>query len=150
MKYKEEIEKTLKVISEKKIMVLATSLNDNVYARNMSVVSIYDRVYFQTDREMNKIRQIENNNKVALCVDNIQITGEAEIIGTWEDNKKIKDKYVEKQAASYEKYKNIKKEIVIEVTMKEIEMWEYKDNKAYIVNIDLLRNEYFRKEYKLC
>jgi Pyridoxamine 5''-phosphate oxidase. len=69
MHYKREIEELLEKISEKPVMVLATSLHDSVSARNMSVAALGDKLYFQTDRNMKKAEQIQGNSSVALCID---------------------------------------------------------------------------------
>lgn len=54
-------------------MVLSTSLNDVVTSRMMSVVLINKKIYFQTDRTFRKYRQLKENPRVSLCVDNMQI-----------------------------------------------------------------------------
>lgn len=78
MKSKKEIYEFLK---SKKHIVLATSFNNRVTARTISYVIINDKIIFQTDSTFIKSEQIRLNNKVALCIDNIQIEGIAEITG---------------------------------------------------------------------
>ena len=70
-----EKEKQFKELAEKKGMVLATCAENRVTARNMSVIFLDGKIYFQTDSKMEKARQIEANENVALCVDNFQIVG---------------------------------------------------------------------------
>lgn len=144
-----EIKDVLKNIETKSIMILATSLNDFVTARNMSVIAVNDKIYCQTDKNMSKVIQIDGNPNVAYCIDNIQITGKAKIIGIWEENKTILDSYKKKHNSSYEKYKNIKDEIVIETTIEKIQLWEYKDGKPYIIKLNLVENTFESKEYKV-
>lgn len=102
MMYIPEIKDALTKLKTKSIMVLATSLNDFVTARNMSVITVNDKIYCQTDKNMIKSIQINENPNVAYCIDNIQITGKAKIIGTWEDNKNILAEYKLKHNNSYE------------------------------------------------
>ena len=61
--------------------VLATSASDRVSARMISYVVSGGKLYFQTDRNFEKYRQIVENNKVALCLGAIQIQGIAKILG---------------------------------------------------------------------
>jgi len=143
-----EIEDILKNIETKSIMVLATSLKDFVTARSMSIITVNEKIYCQTDKNLTKAVQINKNPNVAYCVDNIQITGKAKIIGTWEENKNILAEYKKKHNRSYEKYKNVKNEIVIETTIEEIQLWEYKNGIPYIMKMNLVENKFTCQEYK--
>lgn len=64
-------------IGQDKIMVLATRNVDGVAARTVNVYSYDGCFYFITEADSNKYVQISNNEKVALSVDAIQITGKA-------------------------------------------------------------------------
>lgn len=88
MNYKTEFSNLLKEISDKYTMVLATSDENIVTARNITTMLINDRIYFQTDSRMEKVKQIIKNPHVALCVENIQILGKAKLLGSWNENKK--------------------------------------------------------------
>jgi uncharacterized pyridoxamine 5'-phosphate oxidase family protein len=147
--YLPEIEEILCTLKTKTIMVLASSMNNIVTARNMSVLVEGDKIYCQTDLNMEKIKQIIKNKHVAYCIDNYQILGEAKIIGSWKENNEILEKYKFIHEASYERYKNIKAEVVIETKITSIEIWEYDNNKPYIISIDLINNDYKKLEYKL-
>jgi general stress protein 26 len=68
-------------LENSKIGILATSLNDKVTVRSMSIINIDENVLFQTDKRMEKCYQITNNENVALCIGNIQIEGIARIKG---------------------------------------------------------------------
>jgi uncharacterized pyridoxamine 5'-phosphate oxidase family protein len=48
------------------IMCLATSFNDKVTARSMSIIIYNNKFYFQTDTNFQKFEQIKNNHNVAL------------------------------------------------------------------------------------
>jgi general stress protein 26 len=61
-------------------MVLATSHNDRVLARNVLVASDGLDLYFFTWKHSRKCMQIQKNPKVALCKDKVQIEGVAEIL----------------------------------------------------------------------
>jgi general stress protein 26 len=145
--YIKEIEEALKIIRDKSFMVLSTSFQDIVTSRNMSVITINDKIYCQTDKNMVKAKQISKNNNISLCVDNIQIVGKAKFIGTWNENKDILSEYKKIHTNSYEKYKNVADEIVIEIVILAIKLWEYKNSKPYIIEIDLIKNTYKSNQY---
>jgi len=143
------IDDVLNIIEQKHIMVFATSSLNIVTARTMSVIAKDRKIYFQTDESMLKIDQIKRNPNVAFCVDNIQMQGLARIIGNWDKNPTILREYLKVHKSSYEKFKNLKAEIVVETELKRIEMWEYRENKPYLIRIDLDKSEIVEEEYKL-
>jgi uncharacterized pyridoxamine 5'-phosphate oxidase family protein len=61
--------------------VLATSAQDRVSARTVSYVVEGGRLYFQTDRNFEKYRQIAENGNIALCLGAMQVQGVAKILG---------------------------------------------------------------------
>lgn len=78
-------------------MVLATCSKNRVTARTVSIINQGLKIYFQTDIEFLKYRQIKENSNVALCQGNVQIEGQAngfraqrdpkgklKIVGLWE------------------------------------------------------------------
>jgi general stress protein 26 len=68
-------------LKENATMVLATSYNERVLARNVLVASKGLDLYFFTWKHSRKCMQLEKNPKVALCKDRVQIEGVAEILG---------------------------------------------------------------------
>ena len=70
---------------ENATMVLATSYDERVLARNVLVASNGLDLYFFTWKHSRKCMQIEKNPKVALCKDRVQIEGVAEILGNLPD-----------------------------------------------------------------
>ena len=62
-------------------IVLATSHQDRVTARKMSFLIMNGIFYFQTDKTFRKYQDIQDNENVALCLDNIQIEGICKEIG---------------------------------------------------------------------
>ncbi len=147
--YVPQIEHILRTLSEKRIMVLATSRDGQVTARNMSVLVDYDAVYCQTDSRMEKTHAVERNPRAAYCVDNYQIYGTARVIGTWDDHPELRQKFKAVHAGSYERYKNLTTEVVIAFQIERIQIWEYENNIPYIVTADLLRNTYEKTEYTI-
>ena len=63
------------------LMSLATSHNDRVLVRTISVVADGLDIYFFTWGGSRKCEQIRANPKVALCGDRYQVEGTAEVLG---------------------------------------------------------------------
>lgn len=131
------------------VMVLATSANNIVTARNVSIVLYRDKLYFQTDSAMEKARQLRQNPLVALCIENIQIEGLAKEIGTWENHQDILKEYQKYHCVSYEKYKNLSTEEVIEIEITRAKKWEYREGKPYIYELNCKENFSTTKEYDI-
>ena len=132
------------LLDNNKHIVLATSYNDLVTARTISYVMINGKLYFQTLKTYEKVNQINHNNKVALCIDNLQIEGLAKIVGHPFDNKNniFLELYKEKHNSAYKKYSSLADEVVIEVTISKISRWTYVDNIGHKEIIDLISEEY--------
>ena len=56
-----------------KIMALASSVNDYVMVRNVSCLFYNDKIYFKTDKDFRKTKQLYENPNVALCYGGIQV-----------------------------------------------------------------------------
>lgn len=110
-------------------IVLATSSHGRVTARTISYIVLDNKIMFQTDSTFLKAKQIKSNNKVALCIDNIQIEGIAKILGNPFDeyNNKFLKKYKQIHESAYNKYSHTKNEIVIEVCPILITIWKYEN-----------------------
>ena len=134
----------LDILDNNKHIVLATSYNDLVTARTISYVMINEKLYFQTLKTYEKVYQITHNNKVALCIDNLQIEGLAKIVGHPFDNKNnlFLELYKEKHNSAYQKYSSLADEVVIEVTINKISRWIYIDNVGHKEIINLITKEY--------
>jgi general stress protein 26 len=66
---------------ENAVMVLATSSDNRVLARNVLTVSDGLRVYFFTWKSSRKCRQIQQNPNVSFCRDGVHFEGAAEVLG---------------------------------------------------------------------
>lgn len=139
----------VEIIERNKIMVLATSDNNRVTARSMSIINEGLKIYFQTDKKFLKYIQMENNSKVALCIDNIQIEGTVRINGHPSDNNntRYRELYKMKHEGSYVKYSMIETEVVIEVIPLLITIWKYINNQPcrdfLFVNEKAIREYYY-------
>ncbi len=128
-------------------MVLATSLDDRVSSRMMSVVLIKGLFYFQTDVILGKYRQLKGNPNVALCIDNIQIEGVCEEIGHPMDNDAFCEHFQQCFKGSYDAYTVLKNERLFVVKPTFIERWVYKDGIPYIERFDTEAQRYEINQY---
>jgi uncharacterized pyridoxamine 5'-phosphate oxidase family protein len=141
--------KVLELIKNKRTLMLATSIDDRVTARSVSCVLIDDRIYFQTDKTFLKYHQIIKNHNVALCIDNIQIEGAANIKGhpLSDENKEFTNKFIEEHEGSFKNYSHMKNEAVVEVELKLITLWKYIDGKPLREFIDFQNQKSFTQYY---
>lgn len=140
----------LELLVDKKTMVLATSSDNRVTARNMSCVIINDRIYFQTDKTFLKYEQILNNPNVALCTDNIQVEGIAKTRKHPfdEENKEFVKSFEKNYKGSYDNYSNLDNEVVIEVDPTFITLWKYENGHPFRDFLDISEKKAYREFYK--
>jgi general stress protein 26 len=150
--FNNELNKLRNRIGKKFIGALATSVNNEPTVRNMSFIIYNNKLYFQTGTDLHKYTQISENKNVAICYENIQMEGEATIIGQTNKNNEIMDEYKQLYEKSYNTYSRLEKEVLIEIRLKKIIIWEYdtegnpyrifieiETGKAYKINYDLKR-----------
>ena len=133
-----------------KIMALASSVNDYVMVRNVSCLFYDNKVYFKTDKNFRKTKQLYENPQVALCWSGVQIEGIAENKGLVVDepDRKFEKLYKEHLWGSYNKYSHEDTEIIIEVTPKFVEIWDTsEDNYAFQIFIDFEKKSVEVKQY---
>lgn len=131
LNYQEQEQEVIELLNKHNLWVLATSSNDKVTARTMSIVNIGLRILMQTGNKFLKYEQIVQNPQVALCRDNIQIEGIARIIGhpLEERNTDFIELYKAKHNISYTLYSHLEDEVVIEIIPSKITLWKYIDSK---------------------
>ena len=133
-----------------KIMALASSVNDYVMVRNVSCLFYDEKVYFKTDKNFRKTKQLYQNPQVALCWSGVQIEGIAKDKGLVVDepDRKFEKLYEKYLWGSYNKYSHEDTEIIIEVTPKFVEIWDTsEDNYAFQIFIDFDKEAVEVKQY---
>lgn len=148
LNYEEEKNKALKNLDKEKHLVLATSQNNHVTTRSISHIVMNDKIYFQTDKNFIKVKQIRDNKKVALCSNNINIEGEATICMHPYENSEFIDKFKIKQPSAYEQYSNLEDEIIIEISPTFLTIWEYIDKEPLRIYIDFNKKIVTYEYYK--
>ncbi len=143
-------EEVFNQLGNSKVMVLATSFEDRVTARNMSCIIMDHKIYFQTDKRFLKTQQMLQNQKVAFCVDNIQMEGIARIIGNSDDAPEFCEAYQRYFRTSYEAYTHLENQVIIEVEPTFITLWKYADgHKPYRDFLDCVQNKACREMYDI-
>lgn len=118
------------MLGDYKIMALASSVNDHVTVRNVSCLFYDKKIYFKTDINFRKTKQLLVNPNVALCFWGIQVEGRATSLGsiTNADGKRFMSLYETFLQDSYNKYSHTDTEILIEVTPRFVEIWDTDEN----------------------
>ena len=122
-------------------MVLATSANDEVSARTMSIIIHEGKFYFQTGVTMSKSSDIAVNNKVALCVNETSIMGVCREIGRPSDtnNAWFLRKFSTHFTSAALKYSYLEYERLFEMIPMKIKIWKSKGDTPGIVHIDCVK-----------
>jgi hypothetical protein len=117
----------------------------------MSFIAYDDKLYFQTGTDLRKYAEICGNNQVAVCFDNIQITGRAFIKGGTRGNTgAIMERYKQLYEKSYLTYSRLEKEVLIEIVPDTITRWEYDEQgNPYRVFIETGNARAYSEEYAL-
>lgn len=153
--FPEALEKAKTTLMKIKNWVLATSLNNRVSARTISVIVIGQNIYFQTEMASTKYRVMAKNPQIALCNGNCSIEGTAVIRGhpAEEKNKEFIRLYRSAHPKAFHEYTGLEKEAVIEIRPQIVKYWEYDaDHDPWYIVIDLIRkkvecNNYLEKKY---
>ena len=67
LSFEQAVELMFEKLGDWKIMALASSVKDYVMVRNVSCLFYNGKIYFKTDREFRKTKQLIENPNVALC-----------------------------------------------------------------------------------
>ena len=142
-KYNEAKKRLFERIGVSSKMTLATSVNNIVSARTVSVVNIDGFLYFQTDRLMDKAKEIIINPNVALCLNEIQVKGHCHDIGNpnCDSNYFFIEKYKELFPNAFAKYSHLENETVFKVKPILAKTWLYINDCQCIEYLDFLKEE---------
>ncbi len=148
--YEQAVERMFEILGSSQVMALATSVNDHVTVRNMSCLFYDEKIYFKTDINFRKTKQILANPNVALCWSGVQVEGTAENKGLVVDEpgQRFAKGYEKSFKGSYNKYSHEDTEILIEVSPEYVEVWDNSDEGyAYQIFLDFRKKEVEVKQY---
>ncbi|MBF0578658.1 pyridoxamine 5'-phosphate oxidase family protein [Erysipelotrichaceae bacterium RD49] len=133
-----------------KIMALASCEDNYPMVRNVSCLFYNNKIYFKTDKNFRKTKQLLANPRVAMCWSGVQVEGDAINKGLVirEPGHKFEKLYKQYLWKSYNAYSHVDTEILIEVTPKFVEIWDDDDQgDAYQIFIDFEKGEAIYRPY---
>lgn len=128
--YEKAVARMFEMLGNSKIMALASSVNDYVMVRNVSCLFYDEKIYFKTDKNFRKTKQLFENPHVAMCWSGVQVEGIALNKGLVieEKGQRFAEGYKKYLWESYNKYSHEDTEILIEVSPKYVEIWDTSDD----------------------
>lgn len=149
--FEQAAERMFNMLGNSQIMALASSKDDYVMVRNVSCLFYDGKIWFKTDKNFRKTKQLLENPNVAMCWSGIQVEGLAENKGlvTEEPGGRFQQGYQKYLWRSYNKYSHEDTEILIEVTPTFVEVWDTRgeEEEAFQVFIDFKDKTVTVKQY---
>ena len=132
------------------VFVLATAINNRPASRSISGFSMDGKIYFQTDKEMEKAIHISQNPYVSICLNEIQIQGICTEKGhpMTNSNATFLLKFKEYFPRAFEKYSHVQTEVVFEVTPQFIKIWKSVDGIPCLETVDVVHKICDQKLFK--
>lgn len=149
IKFNELQGRIIEFLDGKRAIVLATSVDNRVTARTVSYVNDHLQIFFWSYENHTKCQQIQINSTVALCRDNLQVEGKAEMRGSILDiqNESYLDRYKEKYPKEYERWLNKPNMVLVTVHPTLFVIMVSIDGKLYRDHLDLINKQAFRIEF---
>lgn len=143
-------EKIIRFLEGKRAIILATSSNNRVTARTVSFVNNGFQIFFWSYKNHTKCKQIQENPRVALCRDNLQIEGNANLQGSILDteNKDYLSAFKKKFPKDYERYANEPDMILVKVKPTLFILLVIIDGTLYRDHLDVKNKHTYRIELK--
>lgn len=137
--FEKTLEEKLNLLENTPAVVLSTCSKNQVTSRVVDIACCDRAVYFLTWSHHTKCIQMMENPKVAMCHNNLQIEGLAEIKGNpfLKSNKVYSEKYREKQPKLYDRFVKFKGMVIVKVDITSIHSYEGWDdeNKGFFTSI---------------
>lgn len=150
MNFDEAVAYLFEKLAPSKIMALASSVDNHVMVRNVSCLIYDEAIYFKTDKNFRKTKQLYENPQVALCFNGIQVEGKAHIKGlvVEEEGRRFETLYKKYLWGSYNAYSHEEDEILVEIKPTFVEIWDTDDrNYAFQMFIDFDKKSVEVKKY---
>nr|WP_040428987.1 pyridoxamine 5'-phosphate oxidase family protein [Acetivibrio cellulolyticus] len=130
-------------LEKHELIVLSTCLKDKVKSRMMCFVNDELVIYLLTGKRSNKCKQIEGNDNVSLCIDNIQIEGKAKIIGSPmdENNTEISKIFKSRHSAYYKRFAHFKVATFIEIRCEYLKQWKFENGRDYYYCLNVVKEK---------
>jgi len=142
MTFDDVVDKILSAVEVTRNAVLATASKDGVVSvRQMKIINDGLKIYMQTDKKSNKVKEIKENPNVAFNFGIYSFKGKAKISGHPNGNKVFVEKLKQKALQTYKNYTNLPDEVLVEIEITECRIWglenkDYTDGKEIIHIVD--------------
>jgi len=136
-------------ISQSSSWVLATAAGPHVTARTVFTVSNGIVIFFMTDKNFLKYKQLTMNPSVALCRENYSIEGKAREIGSPMDSKNsaISSLYRQHHPLAFKRYAALKTETFFEIHPTQISVWKQTERQTYRDVLQRIAKKAYRDQY---
>lgn len=148
--YEQAVSRMFEMLGNSQIMALASSKDDYVMVRNVSCLFYDEKIWFKTDKNFRKTKQLLENPNVAMCWSGIQVEGTALNKGlvAEEPDQRFAKGYEKYLWQSYNKYSHEDTEILIEVSPRYVEIWDTSDDGyAFQLFLDFEKKSVEVKQY---
>ena len=152
LEFEEAVDIMFEKLGDWKVCALGTSVNNRVTVRNVSCLFYDGKIYFKTDKNFRKTKQLYENPNVGMCWSGIQIEGRAIDHGLVVDEpgRKFEKGFEKYLKNTYNAYSHKDTEILIEVVPEFAEVWDTSDDgRARMIYIDYKDHSVRTKEYDL-
>lgn len=146
-----EMQQLFEELGDHAIGSLATCFDSRPYVRSVSCIFQNGKIYFQSDRTMQKAIHINANPFVSICFQHIQVQG---ICTELESplhpcNEPFLQLFTEHFPRAAQRYSHMDDERVYQITPTRIETWRYIDGMPYQETFDIAAKLYFSKQYEI-
>ena len=136
-------------ISQSSTWVLATAAGPHVTARTVFTVSNGVVIFFMTDKNFLKYKQLTMNPSVALCRENYSIEGKAREIGSPMDSKNsaVSALFRQRHPLAFKRFAALKAETFFEIHPTQISIWKQTDRQTYRDTLQIIAKKAYRDQY---
>ena len=148
--FEQAAERMFNMLGNSQIMALASSKDDYVMVRNVSCLFYDGKIWFKTDKNFRKTKQLLENPNVAMCWSGIQVEGTAKNKGlvAEEPGQIFAEGYKKYLWQSYNRYSHEDTEILVCVEPRFVEIWdEDEDRNAFQIFLDFNQETAEKKMY---
>lgn len=142
-------QEVISFINLKTTWVLATAAGQHVTARTVYTVSNGFVIFFITDKNSTKYKQMSVNPNVALCRENYQIEGQAKEIGCLRDlkNSAVGNLFRQHHPSAYKRYALLETEFIFEIHPTQVTIWRQTETQAYRDILMLVAKKAYREPF---
>ena len=133
------------------IGALATCFDGKPYVRSISCIFQNEKIYFQSDRTMQKAIHIKETPFVSVCFWHIQIQGICKEIESpvHPCNKPFLQLFTAHYPRAAQRYSHMDNERIYQITPTKIETWRYIDGMPYREMFDIEAKLYISRQYEI-